>query len=317
MALTNSQYDSIMKQYQSRRSNREDELDRRKTYIEKNIPKYDELNRAIRSLRVKQASLSIEGAETDILSVKNEIAKLIQERDALLSAHNLPADYLNVPYVCPDCNDTGYADGKKCHCFKQEMLSLLFDQSNIRDFLSGLDFSQAKDSYYHGEDLTYFHDSFEKSVHFVENFSRDYQNLLFYGTVGTGKSFLSGCIAKSLIEKGHSVVYFSATSLMDTLSKIAYDYRNKESYLENNHDIYSCDLLIIDDLGTEFTNDYSVSKLFHCLNERFTRQKSTIISTNLSLSELRDRYSDRIFSRISGNFILCRMTGPDIRMLKR
>jgi len=317
MSLSNSQYDRIMKIYQERQKEHDYESDLRRDYVEKKLPRYRDLVNDISALRVAQTEALISGNEEAVASAKSKIDALLAEKELLFRQAGIPADYLSVPYVCNDCMDTGYVNGQKCHCFQSAMLSLLYDQSNIRDYLSSLDFSMVSKDYYHGEHLTYFEDSLEKSVHFVENFRKDYQNLLFYGTVGTGKSLLSGCIAKSLIEKGHSVVYFSASSFMDALAKIAYDYRNKESYLENNHDIFTCDLLIIDDLGTELTTDYSVSKLFHCLNERQLRKKSIIISTNLSLAELRDRYSDRIFSRISGSFTFCRMTGPDIRMIKR
>ena len=135
--------------------------------------------------------------------------------------------------------------------------------------------------------------------------------------MGTGKSFLSAYIAKSLIESGHSVIYFSAVSLTDMLSKYAFDYKSRSDFSDPCNDLYECDLLIIDDLGTEVTNTFVASQLFSCLNERHLRRKATIISTNLSLEELRDRYSDRVFSRITSNYTICKLTGPDIRMYKK
>lgn len=151
---------------------------------------------------------------------------------------------------------------------------------------------------------------------FVQNFKQDYHNLFFYGTVGTGKSFLSGCIASELLQTGHSVIYFSASGLFDTLARYAFDSRAKEALSGFYEDLYNCDLLIIDDLGTEMTNTFVASQLFSCLNERHLRKNATIISTNLSLEELRDRYSDRVFSRITSHYDLCKLTGPDIRMCK-
>ena len=139
----------------------------------------------------------------------------------------------------------------------------------------------------------------------------------FYGTVGTGKSFLSGCIASELLQTGHSVIYFSASGLFDTLARYAFDSRAKEALSGFYEDLYNCDLLIIDDLGTEMTNTFVASQLFSCLNERHLRKNATIISTNLSLEELRDRYSDRVFSRITSHYDLCKLTGPDIRMCKK
>ena len=135
--------------------------------------------------------------------------------------------------------------------------------------------------------------------------------------MGTGKTFLSNCIARESIESGHSVIYFSASSLFDTLSRNTFDFKNQETldYLYN--DLYNCDLLVIDDLGTEQHTPYNVSRLFTCLNERLIRRKSMIISTNLSLPDLKERYQERIFSRITSNFEFCKLTGPDIRMYKK
>ena len=141
--------------------------------------------------------------------------------------------------------------------------------------------------------------------------------MFLYGTVGTGKTFLSNCIAREAIESGHSVIYFSASVLFDTLARNTYDYKSQETldYLYN--DLYNCDLLVIDDLGTEQSTTFTLSHLFTCLNERINRGKSMIISTNLSLPELKDRYQDRIFSRITSSFDFCKLTGPDIRMYKK
>ena len=151
---------------------------------------------------------------------------------------------------------------------------------------------------------------------FINEFDQKYANLFFYGTVGCGKSFLSCCVAKELIEAGHSVIYFSAIGLFEFLSRYSFDHKNKENLYNAFEDLYNCDLVIIDDLGTEITNSFVTSELFSCLNERHIRKRSTIISTNLSLGELRDRYSDRIFSRITSNYEVCKLSGQDIRMHK-
>ncbi len=151
----------------------------------------------------------------------------------------------------------------------------------------------------------------------MKSFHKDYRNLFFYGTVGTGKSFLSCCIAKELIDQGRLVIYFSASQLFEVLSKSTFDRDSAEAASGISDEICGCDLLIIDDLGTELTNAFVSSQLFSCLNSRHLRKKATIITTNLSLGELRDRYSDRIFSRITSNYDICKLTGQDIRMQKK
>ncbi len=193
----------------------------------------------------------------------------------------------------------------------------LYEQSNIQDMISRENFSTLSYSYYQGEDLERFTRAVKICKDFVQNFIQDYQNLFFYGTVGTGKSFLSGCVAEQLLSQRHSVIYFSAASLFDTLAKYAFQSKEKEALSGFYQDLYNCELLIIDDLGTEVTNAFVTSQLFSCLNERNLRKHSTIISTNLSLEELRDRYSDRIFSRITSNYTLCKLTGPDIRLSRK
>ena len=316
MSLSNSQYDTIKKIYDNRQLDRRREQDKRLNYVYEHVEGFREINESISSLCIKQAELLLDGQASALEDLKDSIRLLKEQKTALLSAASLPPDYLDVPYVCDKCQDTGYSNGEKCHCFNQAALSLLYEQSNLKDFLNSTDFSNVSDEYYEGEDLVHFKDSYQKSINFVNNFKNDYQNLYFYGTVGTGKSFLSGCIAKALMKEGYSVIYFSASGLIDLFSRYTFDYKNREEAEEAYHDIYNCDLLIIDDLGTEVINSFSVSRLFTCLNERALRKKSIIISTNLSLEELRDRYSDRIFSRLTGNFRFCRMTGPDIRMMQ-
>lgn len=315
MSLSNAQYDKIKKIYDDRQLSRYYEREKRLAFVNEHIDGFRQINDSISSLCLKQAELLLDGENSALSDLKDSIRLLKEQKAVLLKQAFLPKDYLDVPFVCPDCQDTGYINGEKCHCFKQAALSLLYDQSNLKEYLDSTDFSKVSDKYYEGEDLVHFQDSYEKSINFVNNFKNDYQNLYFYGTVGTGKSFLSSCIAKSLMQKGHSVIYFSASGLMDFISNYSFNHKQRFEMEAAYQDIYDCDLLIIDDLGTELINDFTISQLFTCLNERSLRKKSVIISTNLSLKELRDYYSERIFSRIVGNFLFCKMTGPDIRKL--
>lgn len=315
MSLSNAQYDKIKKIYDDRQLSRYYEREKRLAFVNEHIDGFRQINDSISSLCLKQAELLLDGENSALSDLKDSIRLLKEQKTVLLKQASLPKDYLDVPFVCPDCQDTGYINGEKCHCFKQAALSLLYAQSNLKEYLDSTDFSKVSDKYYEGEDLVHFQDSYEKSINFVNNFKNDYQNLYFYGTVGTGKSFLSGCIAKALMQKGYSVIYFSASGLMDLISNYSFNRKQKDEMEDAYQDIYDCDLLIIDDLGTELINDFTISQLFTCLNERSLRKKSIIISTNLSLKELRDYYSERIFSRIVGNFRFCKMTGPDIRKL--
>ena len=196
MSLSNAQYDQIKKKYDDRQLARHYESEKRLAYVNEHVDGFQEINDSISSLCIKQAELLLEGDTSALMELKKSIALLKQQKTDLLKQASLPEDYLTIPYICPDCEDTGYQNGQKCHCFKQEALSLLYDKSNLREYLDSLDFSMVSDKYYEGEDLVHFKDSYEKSRNFINNFKNDYQNLYFYGTVGTGKSFLSSCIAK-------------------------------------------------------------------------------------------------------------------------
>ena len=246
---------------------------------------------------------------------RDEIASVTAQKRALLQENGFPADYLEVPYDCPVCRDTGYVGGEKCRCFRAQEIALLYDQSGIRTLARAHNFATLSEEFYKGEDLTRFRKTLMICQDFLAHFPEQYRNLYFYGNVGTGKTFLSVCIAHELIERGFSVLYFSASSLFDRIAACSFDFRDRARQSELYADLYGCELLIIDDLGSELTNAFVASELFSCLNERSLRRRPTIISSNLSLSELRERYSERVFSRITCQYELCKITGPDIRVL--
>lgn len=324
MALTNSQYDQIMRTYEQHRL--ENEYRRRRHYEEvcRAIPEFGPLDARISSLSVKQARRLLEGDDLALEELRREIHALSHRKQELLTGSGYPADYLDLTYSCPDCRDTGYRDGHKCHCFRKAVINLLYAQSNLESVLAEENFSTFSSDYYsqgHIDPLTgrSSRDAIQialKSCHeFVDTFGSDFRNLLLYGDTGVGKTFLSHCIAKELLEKSFSVIYFTSAQLFDIFARNTFD-REEEAAMDKDH-IYNCDLLIIDDLGTELTNSFTSSQLFVCLNERMLRKKSTVISTNLALEDLKNLYSERLFSRITSSYTVLRITGDDIRIQKK
>lgn len=250
-------------------------------------------------------------------SFRETAAQITARRIRLLTENGFPADYLEMKWDCPDCRDTGYIGRDKCHCLRQREISALYNQSRLEALAAGADFSLLSEKYYTGEDLERFRNALRVCRTFVEQFDTVHRNLYLYGTVGTGKTMLSVCAAKALIEKGRSVLYFSASSLFDRLADCTFGSSSREGLRGFLDDLYTCDLLIIDDLGTEFTNAFVASQLFTCISERGLNRHSTIISTNLSLRELQARYSDRVFSRITSTYEICKLSGKDIRLQRR
>ncbi|MDR2043817.1 MAG: ATP-binding protein [Clostridium sp.] len=325
MALTNTQYESIMRGYESRRTaGRRREIQRRDT-VYAQVPGFRELEDASGRLSLSCARRLLDGEDAPLEELRRALLDLSSRKKELLVRHGFPPDYLEPAYECPDCQDTGYRkpetpDGvltEKCHCLRRQEVALLYEQSNIQEMIQHENFSTLSLEYYKGEDLARFRNAVNVSREFARQLPEAYRNLFFYGTVGVGKSFLSGCIANELLQKGRSVIYFSCAGLFETLARYAFDAKGKETLSNFCKDLYHCDLVILDDLGTEVTNAFVTSQLFSCLNERHLGRKSTLISTNLSLEELRDRYSDRIFSRITSNFQICKLSGPDVRMYKK
>lgn len=317
VALTVSQYNFIMRQYEERQTRNRHLREERLRHIYNTIDGYRAIDESVASVSVAQGKKMLSG-DTDALDqLKLKLKALSEDRARLLLENGYPENFLQPVFDCPDCRDTGYIQGQKCHCFKQAEIALLYEQSNLKTTLEKENFSTLSYSYFEGDTLASYRKAVEKCKNFAGNFKTVYQNLFFYGTVGTGKTFLTNCIAKECIEKGCSVLYFSAASLFDLLSRNAYSFKNQEEMSSLCSDLYSCDLLIIDDLGTETATAFTLSHFFTCLNERLLRKKPIIISTNLSLEDCRNRYQDRIFSRLTSSFDFCKLTGPDIRMKMR
>ncbi|MBO6015855.1 MAG: ATP-binding protein [Lachnospiraceae bacterium] len=317
MSLTNAQYDSILRSYErTQDQNRQLQLTHLDTVYQR-IPEYREIEESISSLCVAQGKKMLMGDEQALPMMKQRLRELSEKKKQLLAEHGFSPDYLDPVYSCRLCQDTGYRRNQKCSCFEQKIIDLLYSQSNLSDMLERENFSTLSYDYYEGEDLKRYQEAVKAAQKFTQDFKTDYQNLFFCGTVGTGKSFLSNCIAKDLLDRGYSVIYFSAGALFDLLGKATFDAKSKDTLAGLQADLAGCDLLIIDDLGTELTNAFVASSLFSILNERHLAKHATLISTNLSLAELRDRYSDRIFSRISSHFKLYQFSGRDIRMIKK
>ena len=317
MALTNTQYDEIMHEYEERRALHRQELEERVQSVYEALPEYKRLDAETATVSADYGRRVLLGEMLDKTLLKNQLAELSRQKAVLLREAGYSPDYLDMGYTCPDCKDTGYIGNEKCHCFKQKIIESLYDKSNLRTLTKNSNFKRMSSEYYTGEDLNRFLGAKKAAEEFINNFNSDYQNLFIYGTVGTGKSFLAVSIANELLKKGHSVLYFSSIGLFEMLAANTFDYNARQELKSIYNDLYECELLIIDDLGSERTTSFVSSELFSLLNERELRKKSTIITTNFSLEDLQKTFSDRIFSRITSNFSLLKLSGPDIRKIKK
>lgn len=330
MALSNSQYGIIMRIYDQRQFQNRHALESRINEVYEKVPRIREIETLITTTAVTRAKeLLFSGEETAYSKqLSANMQKLIDEKNLLLTRNGFSADYMELQYQCPRCKDTGYEGQEKCRCFRQAVIDMLYTQSNIKQILSRENFNTFSLDYYDDTTvnqltgLTPYRNMqkvYDTCRQYVDDFGTSFSNLLFYGDTGTGKTFMTNCIAKELLERSHSVIYLTAISLFDLFSRQAFSTDSDDiiSSKELEQYLFDCDLLIIDDLGTESPNSFTNSKLFYCLNERLLREKSTIISTNLSLDMINKLYSERIASRILSNFTLLKLYGEDIRMKKK
>lgn len=324
MSLTNAQYDEIMRSYEQRRTLSRHKQEERQKEVYTKVPVLYDLDSEISSISVACAKQMLAGDENALKNLHKHIKELQEKKSNLITSLGYPSNYLEADYVCSDCQDTGYIGQERCHCFKQAAIDLVYTQSNLKSILEKENFSTFSFSYYSKEQtnpatnlsaLETAEIAVAECKRFIADFDKEFSNLFLYGDTGVGKTFLSNCVAKELLDNGHSVIYFTSFELFHIFEKNVFerDGDMKEPY----QNIFDCDLLIIDDLGTELSNSFTVSQLFLCLNERILRKKSTIISTNLGLNQLADIYSERTFSRISSNYTMIKLFGDDIRIKKK
>lgn len=313
-------HSNIMKIYETIRKAEEMSLKDRKDEIEKNLPEVLNIERELGKLCVKM-SINIlnnsEKSESYLNELKEKITDFKIKKSELLVSNNYPLNFLETQYKCSKCKDTGFIGIKKCTCYKQKLVELYYENSDLKAILKQNNFENFNISLYpsrknineHISPRNNIENIVSKSWNFIEDFSSSLENLLFYGNSGTGKTFLSDCIAKELLDRGFLVVYRTSESLIQDLKHIRF---NNNDELEDL--VINCDLLIIDDLGSEQITDFSKTELFNLLNRKLLNRKKMLISTNYDLEELLKIYSERISSRLLGEFNLCKFFGEDIRI---
>ncbi|MCK9444690.1 MAG: ATP-binding protein [Tissierellaceae bacterium] len=261
--------------------------------------------------------------EKTVKKAKDTIEKLRMEKAYLMTESNIPMDYMDIKYDCPICEDRGYLeDGSRCNCLKQAIVSRTYKMSNMEKMLQKENFQTFnidvfKDEPFENESLTPRQNMIEiagMAEGFINNFDEDNgENLLFYGTTGLGKTFLSNCIAKSLLDKNKIVIYQTAFTILEIIESHRFR-RNSSGFDDNQYNLlFEADLLIIDDLGTEVANTFTNAEIFNIVNTRILGSKKTIVSTNLTPKEISEIYTDRVFSRILDKFIPLKFYGHDLR----
>ena len=324
--MKESKIREILISYQKKRDKAESDLELRKNDVYSQIPEFKKLDDEISKVGLQLAKLVLQNPsnkENIILESKKKMDELKSRKKELLTKYKVPNGYLEIQHDCNICKDKGFLDnGHKCNCLKQEIINEAYKMSNISRMLEKENFTTLDTSIFSSEKDPESNISPQQNMlqivsiceSFILDFDKDNgENLLFYGDTGLGKTFMCNCIAKSLLDKGHLVIYQTAFKMFEIIED--YKFKNADSHIskENYENLFDCDLLIIDDLGTELTNSFTNSELFNILNTRLLSGKKTIISTNLSPMQLGSNYAQRIFSRIFDRFKMVKFIGKDLR----
>lgn len=318
--MINDYQSKILDIYSKIRDDEANALIQRKNEIQKLYPAIFKIDMDIQKLSVKlsMSILKSQNVEQTLAEFKEKITDLRVEKCEMLVSKGYDPEYLNLHYRCPKCKDTGFIGVNKCSCYKQKLIKLYYKNSLLEDILKEKNFSTFNMNLFSPHKLGDEKYSPRKNMEniynytlgeYIPNFNSINTNLLFYGNPGSGKSFLSYCIAKELLDNGFLVVYKTSDQLISDLRDVRFNNNYKLNDL-----LINCDLLIIDDLGAEQTNDFAITELFNLLNKKLLQNKKMLISTNLFLPGITQVYSERIYSRLIGEFKLCKFFEEDIRI---
>ncbi|MDE5966574.1 MAG: ATP-binding protein [Lachnospiraceae bacterium] len=326
MKYPSGKYDAFMNEYEQLRNNNLSLLEARKAEIYARVPELKQVHEDLASGAVSYARARLSGKSCAFDSLEDYIKDLKHKEAALLLANGYPEDSFAPIYRCRHCKDTGFIDGTPCACLQQKMIQTFYMQSNIQKRLETENFEHLSFDYYNTEadgihresQYRYMQGVVARVKNFAEDFDEAGGNLFFYGPTSLGKTFLANCVAKALLDQGHTVLYMTSTNLFEQLLPNVVMKRDTSVKNLNTYDhLFEAELLVIDDLGTELITEFTRSQLYQLVNERLLSERSTIISTNMELTKFRDCYEERILSRMIENYTVIQFYGDNIRHKKK
>ena len=313
----------IYEEYKTKYLAAREEADRRRREVQEIIPEIKELDRlmSLAGLSIMKASMEGKDVDARIAEVRAHNEELRRRRAVLLTAHGYPADYTEVKYDCPLCNDSGFIDTRMCTCLKRRLVEASYEKSGMGRLMREQTFENFDLSYYATESITdrIMRSNYFKMKQYAEEFNADTtENLVLFGATGLGKTHLSSAMAGVILQKGFDVFYVTANSMISDYESQRFGNSSTGSETGSSIDRYvTCDLLILDDLGAEIINQFTTSVLYELINKRINEARPTVINTNLTHEDFRKRYWDRITSRVFGEYTVLHFEGRDVRALKK
>ena len=326
MAYDKRLYEQADNEITARRMNAENALTQRIAETEKKIPEIAEIRRQLSNTSIELTKLILkkEGDfQQNFEKIKEQNLQGQEMIKNLLLANGYPANHLEPKYHCHICRDTGYNDGSRCECFEKLLNKLAVDRLNAEANMPDCDFEHFSLSYYDGKTgingincRKRMEDIYNFCRHYAETFTSKSPNIFLLGKTGLGKTHLSLAIAKKVAEHGYTAAYGSLLNYLRIIENEQFG-RSENSETDTMQTLINADLLVLDDLGSEFMTKFSESAIYNMINSRINLGLPTIISSNLSMDELQKSYNDRIISRIFGVFDTLLFVGDDIRHMKR
>ena len=331
MGFHPNNYRRIREEYETKYLRAREDAERRRREVERAFPEIEQLHRELSSVGLAIMRVSLQAASEEerlagIASLRQKNEALLTKRSALLQAAGYPSDYTELRYECPHCSDTGFLDdGTMCRCMREKLIAAGYASSGLGALLGTQSFDNYSLDYFKNDEKTF------RTMRMVLQTLKDYANnfsphatdrmpaggnLLFVGGTGLGKTHLSTAVAKAVLDRGFDVVYTGAVGMVAAFENARFGSSVGMADTSDIERYYECDLLIIDDLGTEVSNQFTISSIYQVINTRLNLHRPTIISTNLMQDELRRRYWDRITSRLFGEFQILLFLGTDIRAQK-
>lgn len=311
-------YDKAMSVLVNRRTKAVSENDMHIQEINEKIPQIREINNVLFNTGRELIRIISEGrtseTENKINQLKRNNLQAQEMSRKLLAANGYPEDYLDIHYSCNKCNDTGYCDGVYCECLKKLCGRLAADELNKNAHLKLSGFDTFSLSYYKGDAYFNMQKILEFAKQYAETFNESSNSIFMFGKTGLGKTHLSLAIANRVLDKGYSVIYDSAINILRNIEREHFSREHSSDMIDL---VMTTDLLILDDLGTEYETPFYNATIYNIINSRLNSGKATIISTNLDLSGIKRRYDERVVSRIISVYTCLEFRGDDVRLQKR
>lgn len=308
-------YDKAMSVLVNRRARAVSENDMHIQEINSKIPQIHEINDVLFNTGKELIQIISEGNSADTQNKINQLRRnnlQAQEMSRkLLAANGYPEDYLDIHYTCNMCNDTGYCDGSYCDCLKKLCGRIAADELNKNAHLKLSDFDTFSLSYYNGDDYFNMQKILEFTKQYAETFNKNSNSIFMFGKTGLGKTHLSLAIANRVLDKGYSVIYDSAINILRNIEREHFSREHSSDMIDL---VMNTDLLILDDLGTEYETPFYNATIYNIINSRLNSGKATIISTNLDLAGIKRRYDERVVSRIISVYTCLAFKGEDVRL---